>query len=54
MIMKTKDGKIVQVLSKDDNGFCYCDDGWKRPISELLLPTKEEILKKRSEKKVKY
>lgn len=52
MIMKTRDGKVVEILYKDEQGFCYCDDGWTRPKSELTVPTKEEVLDKRKSKKI--
>lgn len=52
MIMKTKEGKIIEILFKDENGFCLCDDGWKRPINELKEPTIMEVQMKR--KKSKY
>lgn len=51
MIMKTSDGKIIEILFKDENGFCTCDDGWKRPVNELTIPTKLEVNKKRKEPK---
>jgi len=47
MIMKTKDGKVVEIVYKDENGFCHCDDGWTRPETELIVPTKEEVIEKR-------
>lgn len=51
MIMKTKEGKVIEILYKDENGFCHCDDGWTRPKSELREPSKEEVLYKRKSKK---
>lgn len=43
MIMKTRDGKVVEILYKDEQGFCYCDDGMTRPKSELTVPTKKRF-----------
>ncbi|MNY78269.1 hypothetical protein D3C86_2184490 [compost metagenome] len=51
MIMKTKDGKVIEILFKDENGFCTCDDGWKRPINDLTVPTKSEVNLKRKKRK---
>lgn len=48
MIMKTKDGKVVEILFKDEQGFCLFDDGWKRPLNELQVPTMSEVQTKRN------
>ncbi|MBO9606809.1 MAG: hypothetical protein J7639_12700 [Paenibacillaceae bacterium] len=49
MMMKTKEGKVVEILFKDESGVCLCDDGWKRMLQDMTLPTLEEVKRKRQE-----
>lgn len=48
--MKTRSGRVIQILFKDDKGICMCDDGWRRPISDLSEPTLQEVQDKRKAK----
>ncbi|MVQ39470.1 hypothetical protein GON05_33255 [Paenibacillus sp. MAH-34] len=45
--MKTTEGKVIEILFKDEDGFCICDDGWKRPLNELKEPTIRDVHTKR-------